>query len=760
MKQYPFKFLRPYNKNEVAFFSGRDEEIARLYEMVFQSPVLLVYGASGTGKTSLIQCGLASKFAAHDWMDLPVRRGKDINQSLQKVLTDAGGQKNTSVTEPDWLSNFREKHTPASIEEADSGVTGAIKNIYLNCFKPLYLIFDQFEELYILGSKEEQTKFIRTVQQILLVEQPVKMIFSIREEFLGYLDEFERAVPQLTRKKLRVEPMNDAKVKQVIESATCAETSLVTIKPGEEAKVAKAIFEKLKITERAKTIQLPYLHVFLDRFYMAATGDESRETEVVFDLEKLNSQGKIGDILQKFLEEQVARISEKMLPDYSDFTQEMIWSIMSPFATLEGTKEPISKSNLYGRFPNCKPASIEIVIKEFDNSRIIRYDEDTDMYELMHDSLAKRIAEKRSKKEKDLLEAKSILKFKAARSNGMGEALSESDLFFIEPLLKDLKLSDTEIRLFTESKDAVQQQRKSEELRLRKYNNRLRMMLLASVVSCFVACFLGYEAYQAEKQARAVAKKNASLYQKAKISQENTKKLIASVYFYRDKIGLSKVEKNGKLLYGFINKDLKLVIPYKYTEAETFDDTGFAKVKRNGKQYLVDVEGNEYLASTSVDSLTDNTEALFLSDQDFKTFPEQIFDHANLKVLILSDCNLYELPPDIKKLTNLKLLDLAQNYFSKIPSAVLKLNNLVSLNISGNDLTEIPKDIDQLQKLRELQLYWNDKLKKLPPDLSNIKSLRWLDVSGTGVKETDTGIKTLLAANPKCKIIWKGNQAY
>ena len=61
-KKYPFKFLDAYSQADHDFFFGREEEVAALYEMVFQTDILLVYGASGTGKTSLIQCGLANKF--------------------------------------------------------------------------------------------------------------------------------------------------------------------------------------------------------------------------------------------------------------------------------------------------------------------------------------------------------------------------------------------------------------------------------------------------------------------------------------------------------------------------------------------------------------------------------------------------------------------------------------------------------------------------------------------------------------------------
>ena len=81
-KRYPFKFLDAYTREDAAFFFGREEEIEALYAMVFQTDLILVHGASGTGKTSLIQCGLASKFQPYDWLALNVRRGKDLNASL------------------------------------------------------------------------------------------------------------------------------------------------------------------------------------------------------------------------------------------------------------------------------------------------------------------------------------------------------------------------------------------------------------------------------------------------------------------------------------------------------------------------------------------------------------------------------------------------------------------------------------------------------------------------------------------------------
>src|SRR5215213_4170566 len=114
MKRYPFKFLDAYSREDTGIFFGRDEEINVLYEMVFQSSILLVYGASGTGKTSLIQCGLASKFESHDWLALAVRRGNDINAALEKILAEAAGNLPDESEDLDWLKEVMEEDEVAT----------------------------------------------------------------------------------------------------------------------------------------------------------------------------------------------------------------------------------------------------------------------------------------------------------------------------------------------------------------------------------------------------------------------------------------------------------------------------------------------------------------------------------------------------------------------------------------------------------------------------------------------------------------------
>ncbi|MDQ3021622.1 MAG: ATP-binding protein [Bacteroidota bacterium] len=436
-KIYPFKFLDSYTKDDTNIFFGRDEEINALYEMVFQTNILLVYGASGTGKTSLIQCGLASKFQSHDWLALSIRRGNNINEAFDKALLEAAGSEEGD--EQEWLTGMWDtKDDQVSVQEL-SKLELRFKSIYLHYFRPIYLIFDQFEELYILGNKKEQDEFIENVLEILKVEQPVKMIFSIREEYLGHLDKFEKTVPQLLRKKLRVEAMNLEKVSKVIKGATHSENSNVRLKEGEESVITEKIFEKVRAEEKTLTIQLPYLQVFLDKLYMDITKDEKREAEAEFTMEALEKIGNLGDVLRDFLEEQVISISENLKTSYPKANIENIWKILWRFATLEGTKEPISIVTLQRRLPEINAALIDSTVAAFVNRRILKKSEKEDMYEITHDSLAQRIDERRSVEDKTLLEIVRLIKSQTSLKGEARELFSGRQLNYIEQFLPKLR---------------------------------------------------------------------------------------------------------------------------------------------------------------------------------------------------------------------------------------------------------------------------------------------------------------------------------
>jgi hypothetical protein len=138
---------------------------------------------------------------------------------------------------------------------------------------------------------------------------------------------------------------------------------------------------------------------------------------------------------------------------------EHIWKILSPFVTLDGTKEPIStavisdkvKNTVENSSPNLTAALIESLVK----SKIIRYLETNETYEIAHDSLALKIADKRSDEEIALLEVKRLIKSQAALKADAQELFTEKQLNFIEPYLTKLTLETAEKTLIEKSRAAI-----------------------------------------------------------------------------------------------------------------------------------------------------------------------------------------------------------------------------------------------------------------------------------------------------------------
>jgi len=475
-KRYPFPFLDAYERKDQDFFFGRDEEIEQLYQLTQQSNIVLLYGHSGTGKTSLIRCGLANKFRSYDWQDVYVRRGTHLIHSLDRALCEESDGAFDYEDGGDTIADLPQK----------------LEAVYRATFKPLYLIFDQFEELYVLGSRDEQDAFVRIIQDILRREQPVKVILSIREEYLGHLYEFERAVPELLRKKLRVEPMNLERVKTVLLGVSNQHDSNVQLEAGHEAPIAEGIFEKIRGQDKTLHIPLPYLQVFLDKFYLEVTGDQSRQAEAIFTRPTLAAMGDLGDVLRNFLDEQATAISRAQgLPEAE------VWRALSPFVTLEGTKEPLSEAQLTARLSDLPTGASARLLQALVQGRILRFSEASQLYEVAHDALAKQIHAKRSDEEIAILEVQRLVKSQTAMKAEAREYFTEKQLLFMEPYLEKLVLGEAEKDWIAESRVRVHHQKEEaqrrQEAELAATQKRLRLvrgLLALALVAVLVAGYL------------------------------------------------------------------------------------------------------------------------------------------------------------------------------------------------------------------------------------------------------------------------------
>lgn len=431
MQKNPFKFLDSFTKDDREIFFGRDKEIEELHSRVFESKVLLVYGTSGTGKSSLINCGLANRFSDSDWLPVSVRRGTDINHSLFEALA-----KNALTRAP------FEKISSAGGTEYN--LEKLLRSVYLDHFKPVFLIFDQFEELFIFGSREEKDELIKNVARAIDSDIQCRFIFSLREEYLAGVTEFERFIPTFLSNRIRIEKMTRQNAIATIEGP-CRINNIEV-----ESGFAEALLQKLN--PDTPEVELTWLQIYLDKIIKLAENEDHSIDKITIGL--LEKAGDVRDILGTFLEEQISQLSYP----------EAGLVVLKSFVSSRGTKHQITEQEVIeftGTFgKEIGNETVKELIQKFIKLRILRDKDEDGRYELRHDSLASKIYEKITIVEKELLEVKSFLENAWSNYAKRGLLLTDEDLKYIAPYEDKLFLNEKSLRLIEESKQELQRARR------------------------------------------------------------------------------------------------------------------------------------------------------------------------------------------------------------------------------------------------------------------------------------------------------------
>lgn len=462
----PFKFLDPFTLEDRDSFFGREKEEKSLYRLVHKTKLAIVYGLSGTGKTSLIQCGLARQFEGPDWLPIFIRRQNNINISIdnaiQKILTDA-------PTENESLST-------------------RINKIYKTYYRPVFLIFDQFEELFIFGKENEKddqyerVTFIRQIKDVLDNDCPCTIIISIREEYLGQLYSFEKAIPTFFDYRLRIEPMSGNTIHKVLDASF--KKFNITVEESQDANLDKYDSILKNVNSEKSSADLPYLQVYLDRFYredfLRTYPNNEENTEGVwlpieFTQEEIKNFGTIEDVLDKFLDEQMKVIQENLSVNGNIISKDLAKNILDAFVSEDGTKRPISierQGNLITikegnkDFPQFDPQLLTQCIQSFENARLLRINDES--MELAHDSLAKIIDSKRTDVERLLNDIRKLIRNAQQLFDQVPEYLTFNELNLISHY-KDKLLLNADLQAFVDkSRNVREREHQDAEAKLKE----------------------------------------------------------------------------------------------------------------------------------------------------------------------------------------------------------------------------------------------------------------------------------------------------
>ncbi len=424
MIKSPFKFLDSYTSEDRAIFFGRDREITELYRRIFESKILLVYGISGTGKSSLINCGLASRFDDSDWLPVNVRRGSNIIDSLNEAFN-------------------KQALTPL---KKNLSVAEKLQSIYLDHFKPVFFIFDQFEELFIFGSAKEKNNFIKLIKEIVESETQCRIIFILREEFLAEITEFETDLPEIFSNRFRVEKMKRANAIQTVEGP-CKVYDIET-----ETGFSEELIDKL--CPAGNELELTFLQIYLDRILRIAATEKQISEKLLFSKEIIGRAGSVSDLLGQFLEEQIRELDD---PDTA-------MAILKSFVSIKGTKRQMNESEILDSIGSFGTVVTEEnllrYLTKFVDLRILRERDDGGHFELRHDSLASKIYEKFTAIEKDIIEVRQFIDNAFSVYEKRGKFLTSDDLKYIAPYEDKLYLNKQSELFIDKCKNEINRSRR------------------------------------------------------------------------------------------------------------------------------------------------------------------------------------------------------------------------------------------------------------------------------------------------------------
>ncbi|MEA5468041.1 hypothetical protein VB714_04110, partial [Spirulina sp. 06S082] len=259
-QESPYRGFKSFGIDDKKSFFGRDLLSEQLLDAVEQNNLVLVLGASGSGKSSIVRAGLISrwkeqrKLKNEHYYDFIFTPGDHPFASLHQGLNN-----NYKINEgyTSMAKNFKIDTFKNAVEK--------IKNSKLE--KWLFFI-DQFEEIFNVPDEKEGHIFIQSLNKLTELNDPsIKIVLAMRSDFLGKFEINPNLSKLVNENKVEmIGDMTPEELREAIEQPA-AEHGVIF-----EDGLVKQIIDDINGTDRDISIQkgyLPFLQYTLYRLWCA-----------------------------------------------------------------------------------------------------------------------------------------------------------------------------------------------------------------------------------------------------------------------------------------------------------------------------------------------------------------------------------------------------------------------------------------------------------------------------------------------------------
>ncbi|MEO0352523.1 MAG: hypothetical protein AAF282_20970, partial [Cyanobacteria bacterium P01_A01_bin.15] len=408
--------------------SGRYRDLKELLKRIAGTThkVLVVHGTSGVGKSSLINGGL-----------LPALRGRVLkNRRNVPVVV----RKYT-----DWRQALARAMAPLNLPGGDFesnslGRKEALNNRLLDVFRRCeehtlrpVLLFDQFEEFFFANPDPLQRReFFEFVADCLELPGALKIVFSIREDYLHYLLEARQLVKQNQLGSMARAQLEDILGKQIL-------YEIGNFSPAD----AKAIIENLASGARMY-LEPGLVEALVDDLAGPLRQVRPIEMQVVgaqLQTDGIQTLAEYRQLAGQPKETLVRRYLDDVVVDCGEENRQLAELVLFLLTDERGTRplktrpELVRELEALGLVPETE--ELDLVLRILSGSGIVVYLPDTpdDRYQLVHDYLAgviraqqapqleQLVAELEEEKQKRLLLESEKADLEAANEAARGELI-------------------------------------------------------------------------------------------------------------------------------------------------------------------------------------------------------------------------------------------------------------------------------------------------------------------------------------------------
>ena len=301
----PFPGLRPFLPEESDLFFGREVESEEVLRKLLKNRFITVIGASGSGKSSLIYCGVLPRVKKHGdnssstWRIITFRPGNDPIGNLTEAFVKniSGGEK----------GNVDKQTVSTLLNSGPDGISKAVKTLLVNKNDKVLVLVDQFEELFRYQAagtdakhEESAAAFVRLIEEAASqTETEVYTIVTMRSDFIGECAHFQIFTQLINNSNYLVPHMNKVNYRAAIEGPV----------KYAGATIDQKLVETLLNDIGDQTDQLPVLQHALMRTW--AHWQELDEPDRPITYTDYDSVGTMSDAMSRHANEAFEELSQR-----------------------------------------------------------------------------------------------------------------------------------------------------------------------------------------------------------------------------------------------------------------------------------------------------------------------------------------------------------------------------------------------------------------------------------------------------------------